>query len=825
MSQVTRCDYQLNFNLIRGVTPFCSQIQEATDWVDSCNDGINTNPYEIIFSNCFQSNEQYIFEVTITNYIGGTLNVFFDNNPIGVINSNGKHSFFINNPGNPSSSFKMEPDTGDVFEGCVSFEYFQLIDFREESKITSIKINGVEVPVDIPLDSTNEEVAAAILSATGYNADVSIVDTDMTIRFYGIDAVINEATVDGTYVYLFEQTNCRVFTEDSLGCNYSFTGLSGISDYFSGIVINGQLYQLPSPIHINDNVSINTFLNALNLGTFTFDTSSGYNVQSLNNPNIVQYFIIINENNEEVIKNFIQSGCIYPVYGCTDILADNYNPLANVDDGSCQYDTIPVGCTDKEAINYDPKAIRDDGSCYYEPQSPLEKLRCCIGKLSEKVAKAKMAGDKLPCCSLKKIAYLNSAYEIIKKHKTKNTELYSILSENIEEITPTQLSNTKANATFDTIWVHGYGDTIIEVYVNGQYITNGIGVTNGSSDLAQLIADTVNADNKLHEITAIPTVNSVIIETRDVVNSYGTGFNNSGAYRNGQGVRIDITVMYDVDECDYYGVDKYTSGLYINGVVVNGSPIYFPYPIHAPDSWPFGHPFYTMGIQYQLDQIFVTGTVKYNYDAGSGSIELIGIRQTDIIEELIFTFPSDTTMDYNMPIFPSNCGGYHTESASTKFGPPEFQGGIYNYGAGECSYKIRIPYSNDLENNDPLPNNTVWKGIVIDGTKYTAGPWNIYTQTQLIEDYINNLGFGEFKINNVSDFECEFIGYENRIPMIMILNVDNYDWNHPFEVNSCLLRSIVEIPVLMDESEMCLTDEEILSIETSALEMCNECCN
>ena len=53
--------------------------------------------------------------------------------------------------------------------------------------------------------------------------------------------------------------------------------------------------------------------------------------------------------------------CIPIVEGCTDSTSLNYDPLANVDDGTC----IPYieGCMNDLAFNYDPNATVDDGSC------------------------------------------------------------------------------------------------------------------------------------------------------------------------------------------------------------------------------------------------------------------------------------------------------------------------------------------------------------------------------------------------------------------------------------------------------------------------------
>jgi len=52
--------------------------------------------------------------------------------------------------------------------------------------------------------------------------------------------------------------------------------------------------------------------------------------------------------------------CIGCVYGCMDPTACNYDVNATCDDGSCHF---LFGCTDPLACGYDPTAICDDGSC------------------------------------------------------------------------------------------------------------------------------------------------------------------------------------------------------------------------------------------------------------------------------------------------------------------------------------------------------------------------------------------------------------------------------------------------------------------------------
>ena len=69
------------------------------------------------------------------------------------------------------------------------------------------------------------------------------------------------------------------------------------------------------------------------------------------------------------VQNPIKNPFIYEedvsYYGCTDPFATNFNPYANIDDGSCTYRKI-YGCIDSNAINYNPNANTDDGSCRFE---------------------------------------------------------------------------------------------------------------------------------------------------------------------------------------------------------------------------------------------------------------------------------------------------------------------------------------------------------------------------------------------------------------------------------------------------------------------------
>ena len=63
--------------------------------------------------------------------------------------------------------------------------------------------------------------------------------------------------------------------------------------------------------------------------------------------------------------------CAPPVVinGCTDPIAQNFDPLANSDNGSCEY---IEGCKNPNAVNFDSTAQVEDGSCLYSVEFTVD---------------------------------------------------------------------------------------------------------------------------------------------------------------------------------------------------------------------------------------------------------------------------------------------------------------------------------------------------------------------------------------------------------------------------------------------------------------------
>jgi len=133
---------------------------------------------------------------------------------------------------------------------------------------------------------------------------------------------------------------------------------------FNGTLEPGETIELVhGPIYVNGTGVVWVYLQELN--GVVLDPEIGFYENltcNLNAEEVCDYGCTDNTaNNYNPDADLDDGSCTYDVLGCTDPEANNYNPNANVDDGSCEF----LGCTDPIALNYDPNATIDDGSCNY----------------------------------------------------------------------------------------------------------------------------------------------------------------------------------------------------------------------------------------------------------------------------------------------------------------------------------------------------------------------------------------------------------------------------------------------------------------------------
>lgn len=104
---------------------------------------------------------------------------------------------------------------------------------------------------------------------------------------------------------------------------------------------------------------------------------SGGSVDLVFHPTCEFYALIPGVNNASCLGGCAPFETNCQVYGCTDPSYCNYDPDAEVDNGSCDvFDacgvcagdgTSCVGCTDSNACNYEVGNTVDDGSCFFAP--------------------------------------------------------------------------------------------------------------------------------------------------------------------------------------------------------------------------------------------------------------------------------------------------------------------------------------------------------------------------------------------------------------------------------------------------------------------------
>ncbi len=151
--------------------------------------------------------------------------------------------------------------------------------------------------------------------------------------------------------------------------------------------LNALFFLLTTPV-----VRMNIFPNNLTPGcmdatAMNFNPAANVSDGSCRYPGCTISYAI----NYDPDANFYDDSCIVP--GCTDPEAFNFDPLANLDDGSC----INGGCTNPDATNFDPGAEVDDGTCIvpgctipeatnYNPEATEDDGSCVVPGCTNPVA-------------------------------------------------------------------------------------------------------------------------------------------------------------------------------------------------------------------------------------------------------------------------------------------------------------------------------------------------------------------------------------------------------------------------------------------------------
>ena len=173
---------------------------------------------------------------------------------------------------------------------------------------------------------------------------------------YGAGAAINSCSNPGA-AYSTNNTDCNN-SNSAIRPNASET-CNGIDDNCNASIDEGLLFS-NYYLDVDSDGYYNSFINACSSPGVNYSIVVGILGDcNDNNSNI-------NSAAQEICGNGIDENCtgadaICIVPGCTNPVASNFNPLANLDNGSC----IILGCTDPTADNFNPLANTNNFTCVF----------------------------------------------------------------------------------------------------------------------------------------------------------------------------------------------------------------------------------------------------------------------------------------------------------------------------------------------------------------------------------------------------------------------------------------------------------------------------
>ncbi len=236
-------------------------------------------------------------------------------------------------------------------EGCVNDSFIEYWDFDALS-------NTISLPQDIPNVNNGSCLTLIVFGCTNASA-----------TNYVASALVNQVSFED------ESSPCIPYV---FGCTdstmFNYNSLANTDNGSCVEFIEGCMNPLATNYNANANINEDCILpiyGCTDLEAFNYspdaeedDGSCIEVVQGCVNPFAINY-------NPEANTN--DGSCLAFVSGCTDSTALNYSSYATFDNGSC-VEIIP-GCTNVYAVNYDENANQYlEGSCSYE----IEEIEGCI---------------------------------------------------------------------------------------------------------------------------------------------------------------------------------------------------------------------------------------------------------------------------------------------------------------------------------------------------------------------------------------------------------------------------------------------------------------
>jgi hypothetical protein len=274
------------------------------------------------------------------------------------------------------------------------------------------------------------------------------------------------------------------------------------------------------------------------------------------------------------------------------------------------------------------------------------------------------------------------------------------------------------------------------------------------------------------------------------------------------------------------------------GLIRNGVYTPFATPVSIDANYPYTHPNYLNGIQYQIYLLIGTGltyTVT-NLTPTQKEYKLSVIASSYNISALrVLLNDNDTT--YDIPVNQITCAseGSPIIKIVRMMPAPGYndvvQGGVFNTYLPNAKYGCKFT---DIVKSTVV--DTIVKEIMIDGTKY---PINLLPQdTQQIEVVINGLGKGVYQVSyseppDTPTVELTVIKTSRDLyhPQAISIVTPKGDYNvgeqekvRAFEILDAIIDEQFHQPVLWTDDDNCITEEERDALIKKALTMCPNCC-